>query len=358
MPTPNFDARYRMIAFWAILGLALVAAGYVVAPFLGAILWAGVLSVLTYPTYQRFRRRFGENLSAGFTVLGTLAVIVVPLTLVAILLVAQVGGMVRDLHASQPGTSQGATLDTISQSVDGALAPVLTGLGTDFRFSQWFAENRPEIVRRVTGPIGQAVFATGYTVFTLVIALLTMFFMLRDGHRLRDPVLDLIPLPRQTALGILVKMRETIWAVFMGVVLVAIIQGTLAGIMYLVLGVPGALMWGAATLILCVIPLLGAPVIYVPISIVLAAQGKWWQAIVMLAFGWFVISSIDNLLRPFFIGARTNLHAMAVFFSLLGGVFTLGPVGLMAGPVLLTVLLAIGDVVREARGLALPEPEG
>jgi predicted PurR-regulated permease PerM len=357
MPTPNFDARYRMIAFWAILGLALLAAGYLIGPFIGAILWAGVLSVLTAPVYARLRKRCHESLCAAITVLGTLALIVLPLTLIAILIVAQVGAMVRELQAAQPGQQQAITLDTFTRGADEALAPVLQRLGFDFSLTEWLHENRDEIVRRLTGPIGQAVFVTGFTVFTLVIALLTMFFMLRDGHRLRDPVLELIPLPRETASRILLRMRDTIWAVFMGVVLVAMIQGALAGLMYYVLGVPGALLLGAATLVLCIIPLLGAPVIYIPMAVVLAAQGQWWQAAVMLGFGWFVISLVDNVLRPFFIGARTNLHPMAVFFSLIGGLFAMGPVGVMAGPVLLTVLLAIADVVREARNLA-QEPSG
>jgi predicted PurR-regulated permease PerM len=110
--------------------------------------------------------------------------------------------------------------------------------------------------------------------------------------------------------------------------------------------------WALVTFVFCTVPLLGAPIIYVPLALRLMAEGKLPQAIALLAVGFLVVSQVDNILRPFFIGARAKLHEMAVFFSLLGGVLALGPVGIVAGPVVLTLLLGLVDVLRTQRRLA------
>jgi predicted PurR-regulated permease PerM len=102
-----------------------------------------------------------------------------------------------------------------------------------------------------------------------------------------------------------------------------------------------------ATTVLCAVPLLGAPIIYVPLSLLLIAQGKYWQGITLAAVGFLLVSQSDNILRPFIIGARVDLHPMAIFFSLLGGIFAMGPVGIMVGPIVLTMLLALQEIIRE-----------
>ncbi|HMS57129.1 MAG TPA: AI-2E family transporter, partial [Fimbriimonadaceae bacterium] len=134
-------------------------------------------------------------------------------------------------------------------------------------------------------------------------------------------------------------------AALVGIVLVSIIQGTLAGIIYAIAGVPNSLMWGVATIIACMIPMVGGPIVYAPIGLLLLTQGKTWQGLLVLGVGFGLISQIDNLLRPFFIGAKTNLHPMAIFFSLLGGVLVWGPLGLFLGPMLLTVVLCVFELL-------------
>lgn len=347
-PIADFDRKYKSLAFWVVAGLSLVGAAFMVAPFFPAIMWAVVFSVLLHPTYRKLRARFSENVSAGLSVATALAVIVVPLSLIGLMLFVQIGHFAVKLQA-EAAPNEKITYHQVLRTIDEQVHPILESLGSDFRFETWFEENRREIVRNVTGPLGRAVYELGFTVFTLVIALLTMFFTLRDGHRLLEPALELIPLPRESSLKILQKMADTIWAVFVGVVLVALIQGTIGGIAYWATGAPAPVLWGAATVVLCAIPLLGSPIVYVPMALLLMSQGKWANGLILLAVGFGIISLVDNALRPFFIGARVALHPMAVFFSLLGGVLALGPVGIMAGPVLLTVVLGLADIVRERR---------
>lgn len=357
----DFERRYTLYGFLAIAVLALVAAGYFLAPFFPALLWAVVFSVLTFPLYRRVRDRLEKRLrlsptvagsaGAGVAVLFTFFVILFPLGAIGALLGHQVTTYLEELRMEAP-QGQSVSLESFLARVDETLRPITRRLGVEVGLARWFSENRDTIFAQIRAPLGRVILSAGYTVFTIFTALLTMFFLLRDGHMMRRPALELIPLPPERAWAIIVRMGDTIHGVFMGVVLVAIIQGTLAGLAYWVCGVPLPLVWGFATMILCVIPLLGAPVIYVPWSAVLIAQGRYAEGFGLLAFGFLVVSQIDNFLRPYFIGRKVELHYMAVFFSLLGGVLLLGPVGIMAGPVLLTVLLALQETVREWRQIA------
>lgn len=355
----QFGERYRKTAFGILVGLVLLAAGYILIPFLPAIMWAVVLAVLMTPFHRRFCSKKNPNVGAAITTLATIFFIVLPLAVVTTILVSEVATYARNLQETAPPEGGEYSLEYFIHEADKIIKPVAERFGNpDFSVNQWIEENRHQLSSQ--GGAFAFTFLKGFGVgaFTLVVAFLTLFFLLRDGHKLKEPALELIPLPVDRSEQVLNKMAQTIQAVFVGVVMVAVIQGLLAGAAYWALGVPSPMVWCFVTMILCAIPLLGAPVVYVPLSIILMAQGNWTGGIGLAAWGFIVISNVDNFLRPFIIGSRVQLHPMAIFFALLGGVFALGPVGLMAGPVLLTVVLALQDVIRQKMAMERGDSEG
>jgi predicted PurR-regulated permease PerM len=341
---------YSSIAL-GVLVLLFVGVGAAIAlPFLPALLWATVLSILTYPLYVRWRSRLeriprlrgdlGASVASLMATLFTLVIIMIPFLMIGAGLFLQFSGVVRDLS--------GHSLEDVLKQVDAAIRPFAAQLGQkDFSVSAYVQQNRAEIVNGLRQPVTRFASQAGVTVLTLVIALLTQFFMLRDSHRMQEPAVELIGLPRDRTLGIFNRVAETVRAVFVGTVLVAMIQGAIIGVAYAFVGVPNALLLGVVSAVLCVIPLLGAPVVYIPIGLLLLAQGNVQGGLIVLGVGFAIVSQIDNVLKPFFIGGRANLHPMAIFFSILGGVLLVGPIGVMAGPMALTILLALQDVVRE-----------
>ncbi|MBV6458928.1 MAG: putative transport protein [Fimbriimonadaceae bacterium] len=345
----GFDRQYRYILFWCAAAVVAVLSWLVLQPLLPALLWAIVLSVLLQPVYRRFRDRWSENASALMAVFTALAAIIVPLGLVGALMFIQINELSHTLTSTAAPGENAFTIEHIAARVDEMARPLLERVGSNFSVASYVEKNREELIRSVRGPITSATigFATG--VFQVVIALLTMFFMLRDSHGLKAVALDVIPLPRERSEAILDRIVGTMRAVFVGIILVAVAQGTLAGLAYWGAGVPEPLIWTVATMILCAIPLLGSPIIYIPMSLLLMSQGKVWNGLFLLAFGLIVVSNLDNILRPFVIGARTGIHPIALFFSLLGGIFVMGPIGIMGGPVLLTFALAMIEIVRERR---------
>jgi predicted PurR-regulated permease PerM len=130
-----------------------------------------------------------------------------------------------------------------------------------------------------------------------------------------------------------------------GVVVIALLQGTLCGVMFWILGIPSAALWGTVTVLTSVIPLLGAGVVWIPGTLYLFAVGHWPQAIVLALWGTAVVSSIDNFLRPRLVGGRVGLSELVMFFALLGGLQAFGFLGIVLGPVLFAVAASVLDVL-------------
>ena len=144
------------------------------------------------------------------------------------------------------------------------------------------------------------------------------------------------------------RTREVIGATIYGVLAISVIQGTLGFLIFLVLGLPSPLLWGVVMLLMSMIPMAGAFVVWVPASLYLLLTGSYIKALLLAGWGVLVIGSIDNFLSPRLVGRRARLHELLIFFSVLGGLQVFGVLGLVLGPVLAAVTLALIEVVRQA----------
>jgi predicted PurR-regulated permease PerM len=184
-----------------------------------------------------------------------------------------------------------------------------------------------------------------------------MYYLFRDGERLRVAAYDFVPLSDDKAREIFDRTGEVISASVYGVLVIAVIQGVLGGLAFWVLGLPSPLLWGVVMIFLSMIPMLGAFIVWVPAAIYLALTGHWVYAIILTVWGALVIGSIDNFLRPKLVGERTRLHELLVFFSVLGGLQVFGVLGIVLGPVIVAITIALLDVLRQADGSKREPPE-
>lgn len=314
-------------------------------PFLPALCWAGAVSVLMYPLYARLRKRWSPNPSALFVTFVAATVIIFPFVAIGTVAGVTVYGTLQDLRAEE-GTGR-ISFDMIGREVDSRMLPITQQLGLQpLNTREWVSEHREDLVRNLREPLAHGVQTAVVTILTLVFAIIATFFFIRDGHHLLRPSLEIIPLPQEESLRILESVRRTIHSVFVGIILIAFLQGGIATAMYWAVGIDGWVLWGAITIMLAMIPLLGSPIVYLPLATSLAMQGKYVNAIVLALVGLIVISNVDNALRPFVISAKSGLHPLGIFFSVLGGVLLIGPIGIMVGPVLLTLVIAFADVLR------------
>jgi predicted PurR-regulated permease PerM len=188
---------------------------------------------------------------------------------------------------------------------------------------------------------------TVWLVMQLLIMLLTLFFFLRDNEQVLGAVRSLIPLSNREANKVFRTVSDTIYATIFGTLTVAAVQGLMGSLIFFLLGMPAALLWGVIMGLLSIIPYLGAFVIWGPVAAFLAFQGQWMYAIVLTLYGMTAIGLIDNLLYPMLVGRRMRLHTLMAFFAILGGVSTFGMSGMVLGPVIVAITLALLDIWRQ-----------
>jgi predicted PurR-regulated permease PerM len=181
-----------------------------------------------------------------------------------------------------------------------------------------------------------------------IMMLYAMFFFLKDGRRYLDSIVRYLPLRDSEQNQMLQRFVSVTRATLKGTLLIGIVQGTLGGIMFAILGISGAVLWGLLMIVLSVIPLIGGALVWVPAAIILAIQGAWIKAIILTAFCSLVIGSIDNLLRPRLVGHDTQMSDLLVLFSTLGGIAVFGAIGFIVGPIIAALFVTIWEIFGRA----------
>lgn len=326
--------------------------GRMALPFLTPLVWATALAVIFAPMQQRLERMLGSANRAALASVFVIGLLVVaPAAFVGQQLAVQAmvgaarveaeaaSGQWRQRLAEQPLLARPAA--AIEARID--LAQTVKLL-TD-RFG-----NAAGAMAR-----GSAVQIIG---FGLVFYLL--FFLLRDRTMVLAAVRRLTPLGPRDMDTMLLRIDDCIHATVYGTLAVASVQGLLGGLMFWALGLPAPLLWGVVMMVLAIVPVLGAFVVWIPAALFLVVENRWAAALVLGLWGVLVVGAIDNLLRPMLVGARLKLHTVPAFIAIVGGLLVFGSAGLILGPVILSVTLALLDVwARNGDPLpaASPHPE-
>ena len=189
--------------------------------------------------------------------------------------------------------------------------------------------------------IGQG---TARIIISFFLMLYLLFFFLRDGSEIAQRLKDAIPLRTEQKRALFNKFTIVIRAMFKGTILVAVLQGMLGGVIFWLLGIPAALLWGVVMAFLSLLPAVGSALIWLPVALYLLATGAVWQGLVLIAYGVLVIGLVDNFLRPFLIGMDTKLPDYIVLISTLGGIAIFGLNGFVIGPVIAAMFIATWDI--------------
>jgi len=171
----------------------------------------------------------------------------------------------------------------------------------------------------------------------VVLTFYIFFYFLRDRSVLLKSVRSLSPLSEKDMNRMFDGVNDTVHATLYGTFAVAVVQGTLGGLMFWWLDLPAPLLWGAVMAMLAVVPVLGAFIVWIPAAIFLFLQGSEGKALLLTLWGSIVVGGIDNLLYPILVGTQLKMHTVLAFVSLVGGLIVFGTSGLILGPVIFTV---------------------
>lgn len=328
------------------LAIALYLCWLMLQPFVNVVLWAAVLSVVFYPLHRRIRARVGSaSGSAALSSLLVVVLILLPATFVTIAVVRELAGAADNVQEGLHHLSNIRTIPGFGRM----LAKLQPYVHINAAEAQKFVSERAQTLGAALASstlmvVGGAVGA----VVQMVLVVFTLFYLFRDGDNIRRAIFRMLPLERVQMNDISARTREVIAATIYGVLVISAIQGTLGTFIFWALGLPSPLLWGVVMFFLSMIPMAGAFLVWVPAAIYLALAGSYVKAIILAAWGVMVISSIDNFLSPRLVGRRARLHELLIFFAVLGGLQVFGVLGLVLGPVIVAVTLALIEMVREA----------
>ena len=340
--------RKKQTRWWLLLlvtTIALYLCWLMVKPFAAVLAWATVLVIVFYPVHQRLVRKTKRPaLSALLSCVLVILTILVPVVLVTIAVVREFSGAAESLQSNlalllNPNSPlTGPPLRWLNRFVD------LQQLTSQGQIVEWLKGKTGSIAGQTLGFLGGAL----GIVVQMFFVVFTMYYLFRDGDRIFGVIRDALPLEKKQAEDILARTRDVVGASVYGLFSIAIIQGTLGGLAFWFLGLPSAIVWGVAMVFLSLIPMLGAFLVWVPAAIYLFATGHYLKGIFLVLWGTLVIGMIDNFLRPKLVGGRTKLHELLIFFAVLGGLQVFGVLGIVLGPVVLAITLALVDVFRAA----------
>lgn len=330
--------------FLLLLGVVTALFLFLLKPFFAPILWACIIAVLFHPLQVRLGRAWGDRptLIALTTLLACVVLVVLPVLLLLGSFAQQGISLYRQIDTGEINPAQ--YIDQVRNAFP-AVQALFERLDIDMDSVR---ENLTSAAVATSRFLAQNALTVTQGTFSFVLKLGLMlyvaFFLLRDGRRLVEELVQALPLGDERERMLFQKFAEVTRATVKGNLVVAMVQGTLGGLIFWILGLPAALLWGVVMTVLSLIPAIGAGLIWLPAAIYLYAIGAWISATVLVLYGVLIIGLADNILRPILVGRDTKLPDWLVLLSTLGGLSMFGINGFIVGPLIAVLFLAFWQI--------------
>jgi predicted PurR-regulated permease PerM len=324
----------------AALAIILVLAYVVFRPFLLDIAVAIAMAVLLAPAQRRLTGALGDRrgLAAMLIVLFTTVVIFVPvLTSLVVLARQALAFFTWALPQLDPDEVRRFWTETLP-----ARFPALKGwiLRTQGPLAPLFSTAATQIVSGANVVLQGLVGGLTRMLFDLVLFLVSLFFLLKDGPSLKAALRPISPFTESQEHLIFDHLDKTVKASLQAMIAVPLLQGLVAGVGFVLFGVPSPIVWGTGVILAAMVPVLGAPLGWVPAVVYVFLGGRTWAAVGLFFYGLLLISGIDNVLKPLILRGGAQIHPLLGFLSILGGILAFGFHGFLIGPAILSLVLS------------------
>lgn len=330
--------RFTELLFYGVLiGMAYLAL-QIVWPFLAPLAWAVILSMTLRPVYLRLCIRLRNGHAALATTVLAGLLIITPAVFLTSVVVQQVPAAidyVNGLSATTPQQMLRAWTN-LRARIPLPLPPDPMAL---------VADGAKAAASFVVGGAGSIVANVLATLGNLLVMLFALFFLLRDGKAYAEVVRRLLPFSDVESERLIHETKELVVASVGAGLTVAFVQGLIGGVAFWLLGLPAPAVWGAAMAICSLLPVVGATIVWVPVAAWLFFSGDVGKAALMAGLCGVILGSVDNVLRPVLLAGRTSASGLVVFIGLLGGVSTMGFVGIVLGPIVLVIAGTLIDAL-------------
>ncbi|MCC6264983.1 MAG: AI-2E family transporter [Bryobacterales bacterium] len=338
MAAPSNTVSFRNVTWWGFIVLALVLLYDVISPYFQPLAWGAILAIFFFPVHIRVRRLVGKRtLAASLTLLFVLVSLVGPMTWLSITLIQEANAAVR-------GMPQGF-LDRAADRVEEVAKDVGIPIGDlQEQYRERLQAGTAFVATKITDILSTII----HSMFHLLIFLLTMFYLFRDGPRLMQILKDVAPVGEDTRDRMIGEATDMIQATILSSVVVSTVQGILGGLTFWILGLPSPLVWGLVLGVLAFLPVIGPSLVWAPMGAYMIFNGAPWRGAMLIVLGFVFVSSSDKVLRPILIAGRARLNELLVLVSLLGGLEAFGFIGIILGPVIVATCVGMLKGYREA----------
>ena len=320
------------VFFFGLMGIVGYLVWEIISPFVSALALAAIIVTICYPLYTRLILKMPKQnatLAAFVTTILVLVVVIIPVFLLTSAIVGEAVTVYQLLNRDQVifAESLGAFETTIQSFMPGFELNLTEYLR---QAAEWFAGN-----------LGAIFAGTASTIFLFFIAMIGSFYFFRDGKEFTQQLVVISPLPDDEDELILARLATAVRSVATGIVLVALIQGTLTAIGLSIVGIERAVLFGAIAAIGALIPSVGTSIVFIPAVGYLLATGDYVNAMILTAWGLTFVGLIDNLLGPYLMGRGSAMHPFLILLAVLGGISVFGPIGFIVGPVVVSLFMVL-----------------
>ena len=331
------EEKLEAYFFTAILLSALIIVGVVFYPFVGSLALAVVLASLASPFHHWLRERIVNKNIAAFIVTAAVTLsIILPAIGLSFLLVDEVQDISENVasydlsHVPRVLQSYHERLTEIfpplaAVDFSGILQTSFEGLGEHFE---------------------KLITSTASFILKFVVAIIALFYFVKDGKRFLNEIVQLSPLKDSEDVMIVRKLDKVTYSLIRGTLVIAVLQGLLVGLGFLIFGVSNPVLWGAFAAIGALIPTVGTAVVTAPAILYLMLTGHLAEGIGLLAWSMLIVGLVDNIIGPKLIGDVAKIHPLFVLLSVLGGIALFGIAGFLLGPLLFGFLMALAEIYK------------
>lgn len=340
MAEEQSQKRIESLLFYGAVLLIFYLAYRVFEPFLQPLGWAVVLVVCLYPLHERLLRRMGPVKAALVSTLCVTLLLVGPALGLAGGLVSQAAAAVRHLQGAGEWSAQ--IPPSARQALDWLKQHGVSGLDTDpLRLVR---EGAGGLARLMEQRAGEALRDAAGVALKLLILLVALFFLFRDGRALVERTRHLLPFEDEHSDLILTQARDLIFASVTASLIIGAIQGVLGALAFAIVALPSPLFWGAVMGLLALLPLIGGWLVWGPAVLWLAFNGAYGRAVIVAAICAGVAGVLEHFVRPLLLSGKTQMNSLLILVSVLGGISVFGFLGFILGPIVVAVASTILNV--------------
>ncbi len=326
--------------------LLVVVAFFLIKPFLLTLFLSALLAYLFYPLYNFILKRIrNKTLSALMVCILIMLIIIIPATFL-------VKTLVQESYVFYIGAKQKLSGELFA-NCEHSLCQSITTFVQDPEINYRVQESVRTVTNLIINKGSEFLLSVPRILLNLVVLFFTLFYLLIDGKSFLNEVGHHLSMGKQEYDLLLKRLKEVIGGVVFGYLLVAILQGALGALGFFIFGIPSPILWGVIMAILALIPLVGTGLVWVPAAAILVLDGMFQNSnslilkgIALFVYCLIFVGSLDNIIRPRLMSGRAKIHPVFILLGGLGGLFLLGPLGVIFGPLILSLVVVLVEMYR------------